>query len=98
MEATAAVEQLAPPNVTPNVNPKEVEGGVLGLVLDIMPDIFHREILPLLDPTDRAMFGRALGTCREALGPHWNDTPLQVKVGRCRVDPEFSQLTPCLLS
>ena len=34
------------------------EGGILGLLLERLPDVFQREVLPLLDATDRAVMER----------------------------------------
>ena len=54
-------------------------GGVLvGWLLDKLPDVFQMAVLPLLDPTDRALLGRASRVCRDAVGPSW-DVKLSVK-------------------
>ena len=51
---------------------------MLARVLDRLPELFHRDILPLLGPTDRAMLGRVSRKCREAV-PSWDDGALRVK-------------------
>ena len=60
------------------------EGGVLGCLMERLPDVF-REVLGYLDHTDRAMLGRASRACREAV-PSWDDWILVVERFTVRVE------------
>ena len=56
---------------------------MLGLLLDRQPDVFQKLVLPLLDPTDRALLARVSHACREAERASLNDASLSVSGGFC---------------